>query len=221
MLRSSNNTLFDFVVMLIIACTSLPVHEAAHAYVASKLGDNTARYQGRLTLNPLVHLDPIGTLMLLFVGVGWARPVPINPLNFKNPKAGMALSSLAGPVSNVLLALVLMIVYKVMLMMGLLSTSVVGGAAFAIFSILGIMISVNTYLAVFNMLPIPPLDGSRLLTYFLPSKYYFGIMQYERFIMLGLLVLIYTGVLRGPMSFISYWIIGFLDLITFFLGRIF
>ena len=216
MLANISNSLFTYVVRLIVACTALPVHEAAHAYVASKFGDNTAKYQGRLTLNPMVHLDPIGTLMLVFFGVGWARPVPINPRNFNNPKAGMAISSLAGPVSNVLLALVLMVVYKAMLVFGLITSSF----TYAFIQILGIMISVNVYLSVFNLLPIPPLDGSRLMTYFLPPKYYFGIMQYERYIMIGLLVLLYTGVLDLPLRIISGLIINLLDIMTFFLGRL-
>lgn len=216
MLANISNSLFTYVVRLIVACTALPVHEAAHAYVASKFGDNTAKYQGRLTLNPVVHLDPIGTLMLVFFGVGWARPVPINPRNFSNPKAGMAISSLAGPVSNVLLALVLMVVYKAMILFGLITN----GFTYAFISILGLMISVNVYLSVFNLLPIPPLDGSRLLTYFLPPKYYFGIMQYERYILIGLLVLLYTGILRLPLNIISGAIINLLDLLTFFLGRL-
>ena len=216
MLARISGSLFTYVVRLIVACTALPVHEAAHAYVASKFGDNTAKYQGRLTLNPMMHLDPIGTLMLVFFGVGWARPVPINPRNFENPKLGMAISSLAGPVSNVLLALVLMAIYKLMILFGLITN----GFTYAFISILGLMISVNVYLSVFNLLPIPPLDGSRLMTYFLPPKYYFGIMQYERYIMIGLLVLLYTGILDLPLSIISGVIINLLDIMTFFLGRL-
>lgn len=204
---------FQMMVSLIVAFTALPVHEAAHAYVASKLGDDTAKYQGRLTLNPFVHLDLLGTVSLALFGFGWAKPVPINPRNFKNPKLGMMLSSLAGPVSNILLALVLMIVYKVT--SPFLYTSTAYGSNFV--TIIYIMVMLNTYLAVFNLLPIPPLDGSRLLTYFLPAKYYFQIMQYERYIWIGLIVLLYTGVLSGPLMWLSSLLIGLLDKMTFFL----
>lgn len=191
-----------FTVILIralVLVTALPVHECAHAWVASKLGDNTARNQGRITLNPMKHLDLFGSIAMLFVGFGWAKPVQINPRNFKNPKVGMAISSLAGPVSNIILAYILLIVLRVLNFVGFTK-----GLDFSnLMQIFQIMVLLNIGLAIFNLLPIPPLDGSRIATLFLPQQTYFKIMQYEQYIFIGLIVLMYSGVLTGPILFLQ------------------
>ena len=189
--------------VFIVFCT-LPIHETAHAYVAYKLGDNTAKYQGRLTLNPLSHIDPIGGLMILLFGFGWAKPVPVNMWKFKRPNRDMAITALAGPVSNILLAFLFMLIYNVLLVTGVIAgySTVAVGIHFFIVQI----ISINLYLAVFNLLPIPPLDGSRLLNAFLPDRIYYKIMQNENYIMIAVLVLIATGVLSTPLSWIADWL---------------
>lgn len=185
---------------LIVIFVTLPFHEFAHAFVASKLGDKTARYRGRLTLNPLVHIDYMGALFILLFGFGWANPVPVNANNFKNPKAGMALTALAGPLMNILLAFV----------------GCIAGYGFAelyfsngteVFKYLAIIFlyfrSLNIGLAVFNLLPIPPLDGWKVLGVLLPSKYYWMIMSYERYISFGLMLLIFSGSLDVPIYWLS------------------
>ncbi len=175
----------------IVVFTALPVHECAHGYVALKMGDHTAEQQGRLTLNPFAHFDPIGTTALLLFGFGWAKPVPINPFYFRNPKRGMMLSALAGPLSNVAMAFLLMVIYKLLYI-----PTIFGNAASFVDTlqmILYYMILINVGLAVFNLLPIPPLDGSRVATYFLPKDMYFQIMRYENIIFLALLALLWTG----------------------------
>lgn len=184
--------------VFIVFCI-MPIHEYAHALIASKLGDDTARLSGRLTLNPFAHVDPIGAIMILLVGFGYAKPVPVNPRNFKNPKKGMALTALAGPVSNLILALIFLIpaygievfVYDNNPMM----------QAIAIF--LSSAASLNVGLAVFNLIPVPPLDGSRIFNVIIPSKYYFKIMQYERYIVLAIFALLFFGVLDIPLNYIS------------------
>ena len=179
----------------------LPIHEFAHGYVAYKLGDNTAKLKGRLTMNPLAHVDPFGALMVLLVGFGYAKPVPVNIGRFKRGKRKqyMALTAFAGPVSNLIMATIFtffycMIYYKFLH----LGENIVYVALF-----LSVAAQINISLAVFNLLPIPPLDGSRILNAVLPDRIYYKLMQYERYIVLVIFALIFLNVLDGPIALIS------------------
>lgn len=180
---------------------ALTVHETAHGYAAYKLGDPTARNFGRLSLNPLKHLDPIGTLMMLIFGFGWAKPVPINTRYFKKPRRDMAITAVAGPLSNIALSFVGLFLF--MVCQKLLFSSVIGGNTFsyALLLFLSVFYTLNLYLGLFNLIPVPPMDGSRLLFVFLPDRYYFGLMKYERYIMMAMMLLLFTGVINVPLSY--------------------
>ena len=199
---------WDITQIIIRLCVSafivfciIPLHEYAHAFVAYKLGDDTARLKGRLTINPMSHINWIGALMILLVGFGYAEPVPVNIRNvkMKNKKLAMALIALAGPLSNLIIA------FLSMVMMFIVASFAPGdsliGYAFVVFFQFTALININ--LAVFNLLPVPPLDGSRILFAVLPTKYYFAVMKYERYIVLGVMALLFFGVLSTPLSMIS------------------
>ncbi|MDY6059581.1 MAG: site-2 protease family protein [Candidatus Fimenecus sp.] len=186
-----------FLARLFVVFCTLPVHEYAHAFVADKLGDKTARLSGRLTLNPMAHIDILGAIMILFVGFGYAKPVPVNPRNFKNPKKGMALTALSGPFSNILMAVVFMLLSNVLSLFG---SSLFVQAFYVFFSFAA---SINIGLAVFNLIPIPPLDGSRVLELLIPDKYYYKFAQYERYIVIVIFGLIVFGVLDAPLAFLQ------------------
>lgn len=197
-------------ICFVVFCAT-PLHEYAHALIAVKLGDDTPRLRGRLTINPTAHIDWIGAIMIFLCGFGYAKPVEVRMRHFKKPKRDMAIVALAGPVCNLLQGLVFMFL-KAACSFGAYKTGNEVMAYMGIFFLYAASININ--LAVFNLIPVPPLDGSRLLTALLPSKYYYKIMQYERYIMIGLFVLLFTGILTTPLSFISSLILALFSNIT-------
>ena len=188
--------IFRLFAYAILVFAVLPLHEFAHAFAAHLLGDDTAKWNGRLTLNPLKHLDPLGALMLVFVGVGYAKPVPVNPFNFRNRKRDMALTALAGPASNLLMAVVAVALFRVC---SLIITDMQVLTYFWLVLIV-VIARVNIGLAVFNLLPIPPLDGSRIFGLFLPERWTYTLERYSRQITLVVMVLLLVGVLNTPLG---------------------
>ena len=178
-------------VMVFVTVCCMPVHECAHAWVADKLGDPTGRLKGRITLNPMAHLSWQGTLMLFLFGFGYAKPVPINIRNFKKRKLYFGLSALAGPVSNLFLAVIFMFIGSVCSLLSVLRPDA-SAQTFEIATSFFVNVSYyNIALAVFNLIPFPPLDGSRIATMVLPDKIYYRIMQYERYLFYALFALIF------------------------------
>ena len=182
----------QFQTLLLIAppiLLALTFHEYAHAYVANRLGDDTAKQSGRLTLNPLRHLDPLGTIMIFLVHFGWAKPVPVNPYRLKNPKKDMLWISAAGPLSNMILALASGILLRILIASGetLEQTSFLGLLIYVVF----MSLQINLALAIFNILPIAPLDGSKILSGLLPDRFgkmFYFMERYGPFILLGLII---------------------------------
>lgn len=202
--------------LFVVFCT-MPIHEYAHAYVATKLGDETPRLSGRLSLNPMAHIDPIGAVMIFLCGFGYAKPVGVNPRNFKDPKKGMALTAVAGPVSNLIMGFIFIAISTVYLNVVEMS-GILTNANFnffnSIYSFFYFAAAINVNLAVFNLLPIPPLDGSRILQLLIPAKHYYKFMQYERYVVIVVFLLILSGVLSKPLSYISGLIIVLFSFIT-------
>lgn len=180
-------------VLFIILCI-LPLHELAHGWVAVKLGDDTPKWDGRLTLNPLASVDPLGALALLLFGFGWAKPVQVNARNFRNPKRDMAIVALAGPVSNLLASLVGACILVPVLLFA-------PGNAFVTFviSFFSSYVTINISLAVFNLIPIPPLDGSRIVGAFLSDRALYSYYRYQNILIMIFYVVMFSGAMSGPL----------------------
>lgn len=188
---------------IVVVFIALPLHECAHGLIAKKLGDPTASNLGRLTLNPFVHFDPIGTTALILVGFGWAKPVPVNPYYFKNRKNGMALTALAGPVSNLLMAAATLMLYKLLYYFAPYTSFVQ-----ILISVLVLIAQINISLCAFNLIPLPPLDGSKVIGFFLPMNLYARFenffARYQQIILYAMIVLLFVlPRLGGPLSVLS------------------
>lgn len=191
------NNIPYYVLSALAVLIILSVHEYAHGYVAYRLGDNTAKNFGRLTLNPIKHLDPVGALCMIFFHIGWAKPVPVNARNFKNPKKDFAKVAIAGPLSNIIMAFFSAFLY--LLIFALFRDKTFNEGDFTLkllkntLLFISLFHTINVGLGVFNLLPIPPFDGSRILNVILPEKAYFAIMKHERKIYFGVLIWLICG----------------------------
>lgn len=209
--------LINLLLRVCAALLCITFHELAHGFAADRLGDHTARMQGRLSWNPVRHIDPFGLLMMIVAGVGWAKPVPVDARNFKNPKRGMAVTALAGPAANFLMAALVLIVGSLVYHFSPLTmpNSLRYVYSYAlVFLARCAMLSVG--LGLFNLIPIPPLDGSKVVFSLLPDRIYFTILRYERYIMLALFALVFFGILDGPLQFCIRHVLDWLCRITFF-----
>lgn len=202
-----NFDLQSFLILILVLCVSLSFHEMAHAWAAWRLGDDTAALQGRLTMNPLAHLDPIGSIVFLIAGIGWARPVPVNPARFDRKvsiKKGMMLTSLAGPTANLLLAtlsaLLFFVTWTIRLALADTGTAVLQ----ILIALLERLYGANIILAVFNLLPVPPLDGFKIFGFALPDRLYYRLMSFERYIGIAFLLLVFFA--RGILTNIISWV---------------
>lgn len=207
------NVLVELLASLMVIIVVLPFHELAHGFVAYKLGDDTAKRANRLTFNPIHHLNYLGALCLILVGFGWADPVPVDPRNFKHPKRDMALVALAGPVANLIAALVGALLFNAFITFVPYST---GMLYMSVSIFLQYYISVNIGLAVFNLIPLPPLDGSKILGAFLPEKTYVKMLMNERMLSMILLLLIFLNVVDKLVTFPRILLESFI----FFIGSL-
>lgn len=193
--------LLDILLSVVPALICITLHELSHGYVAYKLGDDTAKRAGRLTLNPIKHLDIMGLIMMVIFRVGWAKPVPVNMYKFKNPKRGMAITALAGPVSNILIAVVFLFLYGLLIIP--LSAGAVGQY---LLRMMKLTAYISVGLGIFNLIPVPPLDGSKVLFSLMSDESYYKLMRYERYGTIAMVLLVATGILGRPLSAAIQWL---------------
>jgi len=203
-------------VAVVLLC--ITVHEFSHGYMAYRLGDDTAKRQGRLTLNPIKHLDPIGAIMLLVARFGWAKPVPVNPYNFQNMKTGMALTAVAGPASNFVFAILAAFLYRELAQGTFFTAANTNFFITCTQFFLQMLVVINCALGLFNLLPIPPLDGSKIIGGFMSDDLYFRWMEWERkgaFVLMAIILIsfvfkipILARIIYPPLNFLTNLLIG-------------
>ena len=191
----------SLIITVVASLVCIILHECAHGFAADRMGDPTARHSGRLSWNPFRHIDAFGLLMMVTVGVGWAKPVPVDPRNFKHPKRGMAVTALAGPLSNFILSIAALFLGSVLYQAPLTD---VNGAVWQIYLfVLSLLVRIavlSVGLGIFNLIPIPPLDGSKVLLSLLPDRIYFRVLHYERYIMIAVVVAVWMGIFDAPLD---------------------
>lgn len=204
-LNWSKMLIYALRVVAVLIC--IVFHEVSHGYAAYLMGDTTAKRMHRLSLNPLRHIDPFGALMMLTVGFGWAKPVPIDMRRFKHPKLGMAVTALAGPVSNFILAYVALLIYSAVYPFYMTSDS----ALFEyLINFLGMVATLSVGLGIFNIIPFPPLDGSKVVGALLPNRIYYSVLRYEKYGMFILMALLWSGILSPYLSAALQWVMQIL-----------
>lgn len=207
LLRSMN---FEMIAIYLIAVfLSMSIHEMSHALVSYAMGDATAKARGRVSLNPFHHIDWVGLLCLLLFGFGWAKPVPVDPSRYKDPKAGMVWTALAGPVSNFVLSFVCILIFEILVYFtGSFPGTAVGSFLISLLSTTAIM---SAGFGIFNLIPVPPLDGARVFWAFLPDREYFRVNNPPAWVTLIFLLLIVSGLLNGPLSIMRSTMIGWME----------
>ena len=203
----------DYAIILAASMLCIMFHEVSHGYTALKLGDRTAQYAGRLTFNPIRHIDIWGLLMMAIFKFGWAKPVPIDMRNFKHPVRDMAITAAAGPISNIVLAFLALLIRAALLYIYYRTNGVVAELLVTFFEYVAVL---SVGLAVFNIIPIPPLDGSKVLNALLPERIYYKILTYEKYGFLVMMVVLYIGILDTPLMFIRSLLLDGLGRISAF-----